>query len=115
MPEVQRTIADLKDNHCPRCLQAMPPKSARCPGCGQPIQNSSRVLRLAIAIAGLIALIFAVVLVYQTVRDEDAAKAGVPIEAVPKTPEQELFPDPPRNSGSKEASKPEKKPPLNER
>ncbi len=115
MQEVQRAIADLKDNHCPRCLQPVPPKAARCPGCGQPIQTSSRVLRLIIGFAGLIALIFVIGLMYQTVRDEDAGKGAAPTEEVQKTPEEELFPPTAPDSGSKEAPKPEKKPPLNEK
>jgi len=115
MQEVQRAIADLKEHHCPRCLQAVPPKSARCPGCGQPIQTSSRALRLVIGFAGLIALLFAVALMYQTVRNEDAGKDDAATEEVKKTPEEELFPPPAPDDPNKEAPKPEKKPPLNEK
>ena len=115
MQDVQPATADLKGNHCPRCLQSVPEKSARCPGCGQPIQTSSRTLRLVIGVVGLIALIFAIALMYQTVRDEDANKDEVPTEEGQKTPEQELFPDKPADKGTKEAPKPEKKPPLNEK
>ena len=79
------------------------------------MQSSARGLRLAIGFAGLIALLFAVVVMYQTVRNEDAGKAPVPVEEVQKTPDQELFPDPPPDNGNKEAPKPEKKPPLNEK
>ena len=115
MQEVQRAISDLKENHCPRCLQPLPGKVARCPGCGQPIQTSSRRLRLAIGIAGLVALIFAVALMYQTVRDEDSNSADVPTEDVQKSPEEELFPQTAPDNGTKEAPKPDKKPPLNEK
>ena len=115
MQEVQRAVEDLKENKCPRCLQPLPGKVARCPGCGQPIQSSSLALRLAIGVAGVIALVFVIVLMYQTVRNEDAANKAAPTEDVHKTPEEELFPDPPPDTGSKEAPKAEKRPPLNER
>lgn len=89
---MQRAIADLQDNHCPRCLQPVPAKAARCPGCRQPIQTSSRALRLVIGVAGLIALIFAIGLMYQTVREEDAGKNAAPTEEVQKTPRKSCFP-----------------------
>ena len=68
-----------------------------------------------IGFAGLIALIFAVALMYQTVREEDAGKDQAPTEEVQKTAEEELFPTPAPDDGTKEAPKPEKKPPLNEK
>ena len=104
----------MKDVNCPRCLQPLPGRVARCPGCGQPIQNSSLVLRLIIGVAGFLALIFVVVVMYQTARNEAAAQNAVPVEDVAKSPEEELFP-PPAPAGTKEAPKPEKRPPLNER
>ena len=98
-------------NRCPRCLQPVPAKSARCPGCRQPVHSSSRTLRLVITFAGLVVLVFAAALTYQMLRSEDAGKAETP--APPKTAEEQLFRDSPP-AGSKEPSKPEKKPPLNE-
>src|SRR5512133_1948136 len=115
MQEVQGAVADLKENNCPRCLQPLAGKVARCPGCGQPIEGTSLALRLAIGVAGVIALVFAVVILYQSVRNEEASNAVAPIEEGQKTPEEVLFPTPAPDSGSKAAPKPEKKPPLNEK
>jgi hypothetical protein len=115
MQEVPQAIANLKDNHCPRCLQPVPDRAARCPGCGQPVQSSSHVLRLVIGFAGMIAIIFLVVLIFQTVRIEDAGKSEAAVENGQKTPEEELFPPVAPDTGSKQAPTPEKKPPLNEK
>ena len=115
MQEVQRASADIKGNHCQRCLQPVPAKVSRCPGCGHPIQDSSRVLKLLIGFVGLIALVFAIAVMYQTVRNEDASTSEVPVDQGAKTPEEELFPPVAPDNGKKEAPKPEKKPPLNEK
>jgi hypothetical protein len=112
MQENQRLGADLKETKCPRCLQLLPGRVARCPNCNQPIQTSSRALRLAIGIAGLLALIFAMAMMYRTVYEEDLAKSESP--QVQKTPEEQLFPDPP-TQGSQTDRPPDKKPPLNEK
>ena len=115
MQQVQRATVDSSDRHCPRCLQPVPAKVARCPACRTPVQTTSRVLRLAIGFAGLIALIFAVALMYQTVRNEDSDNGDVPTEEVQKAPDGALFPANSPEKGSSEAPKPEKKPPLNEK
>jgi hypothetical protein len=117
---VEPIVPDLKTDHCPRCLQPVSPKVPRCLGCGQPIR-SRRSLPLLIGAAGVLVLVFAVLLMYQLVSNEDAANAPLPVDDQ-KAQTQELFSDPPPNSISSEAAKPakpsstpEKRPPLNER
>ncbi len=111
-------IDDTKGDHCPRCLQTVPRKASRCPGCGQPIR-STRSLIFAIGIAGLLVLVFATLVMYRLARNEDAANAPVPVdENADQKPE--LFRDPPPASSANEPAKPdqptkpEKKPPLDE-
>jgi hypothetical protein len=106
-------LQDLKAECCSRCLQPVPVEAPRCPRCGQPI-GSKRVLPLAIGVAGLLALVFAVFLMYRMVSNEDAAKAPPPPD--PAATQQQLFPDPPpANSKASEPARPEKRPPLDER
>src|ERR1017187_6216106 len=119
MPDAaEPVIEDTKGDHCPRCLQTVPPKASRCPGCGQPIR-STRSLILAIGIAGLLVLVFAMLVMYKVMANEDAANAPVPVDENADQ-KQELFPDPPQASSANEPvkpdqpPKPEKKPPLDE-
>jgi hypothetical protein len=118
MPDAAEPVKeDTKGDHCPRCLQPVPRKASRCPGCGQPIR-STRLLTFAIGIAGLLVLLFAMLVMYRLVRNEDAANAPVPVDedAAP----QPLFPDPPPASTADdkakpdEPAKPDKKAPLDE-
>ena len=114
MPDASQPILqDLKDERCPRCLQPLPVKASRCPGCGQPIHSSLRFVPIAIGIAGLLALVFAMVVMYQVVANEDAANAPAPVDA--NTPQQQqLFPDAPAADSTNQPAKPDKAPPLNE-
>jgi hypothetical protein len=111
-------IEDTKGDRCPRCLQTVPPKARRCPGCGQPI-GSTRSLILAIGIAGLLVLVFAMLVMYKLAANEDAANAPVPVDENADQ-QQELFRDPPQGSSANEPAKPDqpakpdKKPPLDE-
>jgi hypothetical protein len=100
---------------CPRCLQPVPPKVSRCPGCLQPI-HSQRFLPLAIGVAGLLALVFALLVMYRMVSNEDAENAPTPLDQPSVEQQQDLFPDPPpANSKPSEPAKPEKRPPLDEK
>ena len=65
----------------------------------------------AIGAVGILAIVFAMLLMYQTVAEEDSSKAPIATEEAT----DELFPDPPPNSKPSEPSKPPKKPPLDER
>jgi len=114
MQDNQRLGADLKETKCSRCLQLLPGKVARCPNCNQPVETSSRALRLGIGIAGLLALIFAMAMMYRTVYEEDLAKSASPRHEVQKSLDEELFPDSPPQ-GSHPDRPPDKKPPLNEK
>ena len=114
MPDAaEPVIENTEGDHCPRCLQTVPRKASRCPNCGQPIR-SVRGLTLAIGIAGLLVLVFAMIVMYQSVANEDAAKAPVPVE-VNVAPQEELLPDPPPVSRPNEPAKPENPPPFDER
>ena len=106
-------MEDTKGDRCPRCLQTVSRKARRCPGCGQPI-HSARPFVFAIGIVGLLALVFAMLVMYQLVANEDAANAPVPVEENADQ-QQDPFRDPPRASRPDEPAKPEKKPPLDER
>ena len=113
MPDAAEPVTeDTKGDRCPRCLQTVPPKASHCPGCGQPIR-SMRSLTFAIGIAGLLVLVFAMIVMYQLVANEDAANAPVPVDQ--NAAQQPLIPDSPPESSSDEPAKPEKKPPLDER
>src|ERR1017187_7136286 len=80
MPNAAEPVMeDTKGDRCPRCLQTVPPKASRCPGCGQPI-GSMRSLAFAIGIAGLVVLVFAMIVMYRLVANEDAANAPVPVD-----------------------------------
>jgi hypothetical protein len=120
MPDAAEPVKeDTKGDHCPRCLQTVPPKARRCPGCGQPIR-STRSLIFAIGIAGLLVLLFAMVVMYKLAANEEAATAPVPVDENADQ-QQELFRDPPPASSANEPAKPdeptkpEKKPPLDEK
>ena len=114
MPDAAEPVTeDTKGDRCPRCLQTVPSKASHCPGCGQPIR-SMRSLTLAIGIAGLLVLVFAMIVMYQVVANEDAANTPTPVKEN-TAPREELLPDPPPDSRPHEPAKPEKKPPLDER
>ena len=65
---VQPDLEDIEAKRCPRCLQPVPPKASRCPGCGQPI-HTLRLLPLAIGAAGLLALVFALLVMFRMMRN----------------------------------------------
>ena len=111
MPDTQPVFPDPKADRCPRCVRVLPPRASRCPDCGQPIHfHSLRLLPFAVGIAGLLALVFVMLVLYRMAKNEEAARAPVPVDE--NAPQQQLFTDsPPANSHAK----PDKKPPLNER
>src|ERR1035441_10890913 len=67
---VQPGLEDIEAKRCPRCLQPVPPKASRCPGCGQPI-HTLRLLPLAIGAVGLLALVFALLVMFRMMRSEE--------------------------------------------
>jgi hypothetical protein len=120
MPDAaQPVIEDTKGDRCPRCLQTVPRKASRCPGCGQPI-HSTRPLILTIGIAGVLVLLFAMLVMYKVMANEEAANSAVPVDENADQ-QHELFPDPPQASSGAEPAKPDpptkpdKKPPLDEK
>ena len=102
-----RPLQDLKDERCPRCLQPVPPKAARCPGCRQPI-HSLRLLPFAIGVAGLLALVFAVILMYRMVSSEGCGQAPAPVDEIPRRPAGTL-PDPPAGQQPSQPNRPSPK------
>src|SRR5689334_11533943 len=52
---------------CGRCLEPLPHNAARCPGCGQPVSNTRRMVFMAVATAGALALVFLIVIMYVSV------------------------------------------------
>ena len=125
MPDATEPVMeDAKVDRCPRCLQPVPPRASRCPGCGQPI-HSTRPLTIAIGIAGLLVMLFVMLVMYKLVTNEAARSAPVPADE-DAARQHTLFPDPPHSSNANEPgkpdepakpdepTKPEKRPPLDE-
>ncbi len=100
-------------DRCTRCLQPVPYRASRCPGCGQP-HASRRYLPLLIGTAGIFALAFVMALMYYAVWRADMMKADPLIDE--GSEKQEIMVEtPPEGSKPAEPPKPEKKPPLNDR
>jgi hypothetical protein len=73
-----------------------------------------RFMPFLIGFAGLLALVFAALVMYRMAANEEDANAPPTVDEN-ATQQQPLFPDPPpSNTTSSEPTKPEKKPPLNE-
>ena len=87
---VQPILYDPKAERCLRCLQPVPPRVSRCPGCRQPFY-SLRSLTLLIGAACLMALLFVVLLMYRMMRNEDAVNAPAPVDEV-AAEQQKHFP-----------------------
>ena len=112
---VQRSLVDdLKGELCSRCLQPVPPKASRCPSCRQPV-HSLRLLMLAIGAAGLLVLVFALLVMFRTGRNQDLVEAPAAVDESAAQPQDPFAVPPPANNDSNQPAKPEKKPPLNER
>src|ERR1035437_5005669 len=111
---VQPGLEDIEAKRCPRCLQPVPPKASHCPGCGQPI-HALRLLPLVIGPAGLLALLFALLVMFRMMRNEDQLRAPLPTDD--GTAQQgDVFQDPaPPNNKANQPPTPEKSPPPNER
>jgi hypothetical protein len=115
MPQdVHPILEELKTDRCPRCLQPVPPQASRCPDCRQPI-HSMHLVPFAIGAAGLILMMFVMLVMYRSVRNEDAATAPVTVEENGARQQDPMVREPPDGSRAKPAAKPEKRPPLNER
>lgn len=96
---------------CPRCLQPVSAKATRCPECFQPIRSHRR-LPLVIGVAGLLVMLFAVLVMFRMMRNEDLMRAPVPVDEG-AVKESDPFDIPPPASGK--PAQPEKRPPLNEK
>jgi hypothetical protein len=92
MEETARRVDDL----CPRCLQPVTVKMARCPNCGDRLPGFRR-LPLLLGSVGLLALLFLLGLMVVVIRNDD-------IENSPPTGAQQ--------SGDSQPS-PASQPPLN--
>ena len=110
---VSKPRQPLEGDLCTRCLQPVPYRAARCPGCGQP-HNSRRALPLLIGVVGIFALAFVMALMYYAAWRADMMNADVPKDE--DGIKQEIMVDTSKNdSKPPEPEKPEKKPPLNEK
>jgi hypothetical protein len=49
---METASAEKRGNYCHRCLEPVPEKVTRCPGCGEPIHQSGNIRKL-LAIFGL--------------------------------------------------------------
>jgi hypothetical protein len=108
---------------CPRCLEPIPRRVARCPHCGQPISPFRRMTTIMAGVAGILALIFISVVIYRSVYIPEADQAA-PAFDDQAPPDGSFAPPPETSSGhetppstpadSQPAAPPEapKKPPL---
>jgi len=100
-------------DQCTRCLQPVPVRASRCPGCGHPHQNR-RWIPLAIGAAGLFALVFVMLLMYYTAWKSDLANRA-PLEDESAQPDIMVKTPPEGSQSSSPPPAPEKKPPLNDK
>jgi hypothetical protein len=101
-------------DRCTRCLQLLPYKAQRCPDCGQPAK-SRRALPLLIGVAGVLALLFVLGLMWRMVANEEFAKAPVLVDDA-STRQEEILPEiPPDDGKAKKPEEPAKRPPLDDR
>jgi len=111
----QPSLEDLRVVRCPRCLQPVPPKATACPDCRLPIQRL-RILPWAMGAAGLLMLMFALLVLFRMMHTETHLKEPVPVEQTNDNPDKNLFPEPAADDKNpKTPPKPEKRPPLDER
>ena len=111
MDDANRSLEDVRADMCSRCLQPVPPKAARCPQCRQPVHRL-RLLPWVAGAAGLLALVFALLVAFHVVGGRPpapVAEGASQVHALEQAPpvEEDSKPGPP--------PKPEKRPPLNER
>ena len=108
----------LRQDLCGRCLQPLPPKATRCPGCNQPAHSTHRRLPLVFGVVGLFALAFIMLIMYVMAGNEDMAKGPGLVDQGAQSPDAVLR-DASDTSAEKPAAdkpeKPEKPPPLNEK
>lgn len=108
---------------CIRCYEPVPVNAARCPHCRQPLSNAKRFVPMIVGAAGVLALLFLLVMMYRVVYLTDLEHAK------PLEDEQSVARDPfanPATSASQdkpaaksddkpaETAKPDKPPPLNQ-
>ena len=120
MEDVVAELTPASDK-CARCLQLVSSKDARCPHCGQPTNNPRRLVLMGVATAGVMAILFVLVVMYRVIyladleqaaplEDPEAEPAAAFVEgsatsqdvSVPKQEEKPAAP-----------AEPEKPPPLN--
>jgi hypothetical protein len=61
-----------RDDLCERCMQPVPRSHARCPHCGIPRLRARRYT-IWLGIAGLVALVFVVLMMVKAIHDADIA------------------------------------------
>ena len=111
---IEPSSAELVVERCPRCLLPVPPKVPNCPDCRYPI-HPLRLLPFAIGGAGLLVLLFVLVVAFRVMRNDALLNAPVPYDsgAAQADPVHDPVSTDDATSPSK-PSKPEKPPPLNE-
>jgi hypothetical protein len=62
----------LDGERCLRCMQPIPAKAKRCPNCRTPRPGSGRGLSIFWGVVGLAALLFLLIVMVQTMRNEDS-------------------------------------------
>lgn len=60
---------------CHRCLEPVPPKVARCPGCGEPIHKSANI-RKFLAVLGIAMFLVVAAVAYRLMQTSGAPSAA---------------------------------------
>ena len=102
----------MPQSACPRCLEPVEPRAARCPHCGEPIAGH-RNLVLWIGVGGVAVLVFVMGLMWLAVRNDDLMKAQPLPDEESIARKEQILADP-KESKDDKPDKPEKPPPLNQ-
>jgi uncharacterized paraquat-inducible protein A len=81
---MERTEAQARETDiCSRCGQLVAPEGNRCPRCGSPMKVHTKRLPILIGIAGVLALLFVVLLMVVVIQNSDDA-ADATSQSTPK-------------------------------
>ena len=71
---------------CHRCLEPVPAKASRCPGCGEPIHKSGSVRKL-LAVLGIVMFLVIAAVAFRLMQTSGAPSAGDDLAQRPGAPD----------------------------
>lgn len=74
-------------NKCHRCLEAVPPKAARCPHCGEPVHKSHNIRKL-LAVFGLLMFLVVAAVAFRLMQTSGAPSATNDEQSRPGAPDK---------------------------